>query len=133
MIKGTDRWTIVKIVSEEQVLVYTHGDAVKRGDTLEIFEVGDEVHDPESGRVIDTLDFVKARITVIQVNTNTCLCKNAKTEKTLVDPLNPYGRIFEPFTRSSTVPLKVDLDQITGGLKRNDTIHLGDKVRRALG
>ena len=84
------------------------------GDKLVIYEHGEEVLDPFTGKNLGTLDIIKATVLVERCHTKMCICVNAETLS------NPIG---------SPKPLPVDAEQISGpflGVK----IKVGDLVKR---
>ena len=127
-----ETYRIVKIIDENRVVVnagQTNGISTKS--LLEIFVPGENVIDPETGEDLGSLDYVKARLEVITVMPRMCVCVNNKivtTElKTIMNAME-FGRTAK---RES---LNINSEEISGGYENIDKkIHVGDKVRKALG
>ena len=77
----TSNYKIVKIISEYKVVVNAGSNSfIKEGDILEVYQPGQEVTDPETGESLGTLDFVKAKLRVVDVFPKMCVCENRDTE-----------------------------------------------------
>jgi hypothetical protein len=118
---------IVKIIDDNQVVVNGgKNQNIKRGDVLEIYKSGGSISDPETGEDLGTLDYVKAIIKVVTPYEKMSLCESAETKLglTMATALSNFNGM--------TVPLQVDMKQISGGLDDSDkTVRIGDLVRKA--
>jgi len=124
----TETYKVVKIVSEKRIVVNAPSARVCRGDVLEVFKVGDEVIDPDTGKSLGTLDYIKARVVVVDVYPNMCTCRN---EKTTIS--NPVALLSEALARETIDPLNVNAEDISGVSGADLKISIGDLVRKALG
>ncbi|WP_040458688.1 hypothetical protein [Limosilactobacillus antri] len=135
---------VAKIISTKQIVVNAgKSDGLAEGDELEIIgEIGDPVKDPDTGKVIGTLDNLKGRVIVTTVYQNMSIADAPKKE-VLNDPYSRILRQSHLFSKQidpmkqwkGTVQedLDVDPDEITGGLPESkneyeDMIHVGDTV-----
>ena len=118
-------YRIVKIISEYKVIVNAgSNDLIREDQILEVFEPGQEVVDPETGENLGTLDYIKAKLRVVDVFSKMCLCENRDgvIEKSLTQALAP---VF-----AERVPLDVDSREISGGFEGvSKKIRIGDLVR----
>lgn len=119
-------YKIVKIISEYKVVVNVgSNDLVHEDQILEVYEPGQDVIDPETGESLGTLDYIKAKLRVVDVFPKMCLCENRDgvLEKTLAQALAP--------TFTERVPLDVDSKDISGGFEGvSKKIRVGDLVRK---
>lgn len=132
---------VAKIISTKQIVVNAgKSDGLAEGDELEIIgEIGDPVKDPDTGKVIGTLDNLKGRVTVTTVYEHMAIA-DAPTKEVLNDPysrmLKQSRLLIDPMKQwrgTVQVDLDVDPDEITGGLPESkneyeDKIHVGDTV-----
>ncbi len=122
----THKYKIVKIISEYKVVVNAgSNNSIKENDTLEIYQPGQEVTDPETGELLGTLDFVKAKLRVIDVFPKMCVCENRDKDSTSL-ALLAKGLMYEEI-----LPLDVRTTDISGGYEGIDKkIKVGDPVRK---
>ncbi len=122
----TSSYKIVKIISEYKVVVNAGSNSyINEGDTLEVFQPGQEVTDPDTGESLGTLDFVKAKLRVVDVFPKMCVCENRDSEKKSIIT------IAQSFTYEEKLPLNVQTTDISGGYEGIDKkIKVGDLVRK---
>lgn len=123
----TSNFKIVKIISEYKVVVNAGSNcSIREDDILEVYQPGQEVTDPETGESLGTLDFVKAKLRVVDVFPRMCVCENRDTQKTtLIDIVQN----FSPYQEK--LPLNVQTTDISGGYEEVDKkIKVGDLVRK---
>lgn len=131
---------VAKIISTKQLVVNAgKKDGLDIGDELEIVgQVGDPVKDPDTGKTLGTLDYLKGRVTVTSTYENMSIV-DAPIKEIMDDPYTQPQRLAEKFAvlgglRSRVQEdLNVDPDEITGGLPEveneyNKQIHVGDTV-----
>lgn len=103
---------IARIISDTSVVITggtTHG--VKEFDEFTIYgKSGEKVTDPDTGKVLGTLDVIKGKVKAIVVYENMSICENIETIDLTTQAID-HG--FGPIIR--TKPLNVDKSQITGG------------------
>lgn len=132
-----ENYRIIKIVDEYLVVVnYGKKHSARKGDKLEIFQIGEEVIDPVSNKSLGTLDIIKAKIQVLNVYDNFSLCES--DEYTTVNATAFSNAAFalssgisKFINRTETKALNVNTKQITGGYSKNKelVINIGDTVR----
>lgn len=122
----TSSYKIVKIISEYKVVVNAGSNSyINEGDTLEVYQPGQEVTDPDTGESLGTLDFVKAKLRVVDVFPKMCVCENRDSEKKSIIT------IAQSFTYEEKLPLNVQTTDISGGYEGIDKkIKVGDLVRK---
>lgn len=116
---------IVKIIDEYRVVVNLGSASVKDNQLLEVYQPGQEVTDPETGEALGTLDFIKAKLRVVDVFPKMCVCENKETrQKSLLMGL------AQSFNYEEKLPLNVQATDISGGYDGVDKkIKVGDLVR----
>ena len=119
-------YKIVKIIDEYAVVVNAGSNSfIKENDTLEVYQPGQEVTDPETGESLGTLDFVKAKLRVTDVFPKMCVCENRERER------KSFITIAQNFTYEEKLPLNVQTTDISGGYEGIDKkIKVGDLVRK---
>ena len=98
---------------------------INEDDTLEVYQPGQEVTDPDTGESLGTLDFVKAKLRVVDVFPKMCVCENRDREKKSIISL------AQSLTYEEKLPLNVQTTDISGGYEGIDKkIKVGDLVRK---
>ncbi len=122
----TSNFRIVKIISEYKVVVNAGSNcSICEGDILEVYQPGQEVTDPETGESLGTLDFVKAKLRVVDVFPKMCVCENRDTAQKSI-----FVTLQQNLTYEEKLPLKVETTDISGGYEGIDKkIKVGDLVR----
>lgn len=120
-------YKIVKIIDEYKVVVNAGGNNfIQEGTILEVYEPGAEVIDPDTKESLGTLDFIKAKLRVVDVFPKMCVCENRETKKVskfLITAL-------DAMTYEENVPLNVQATDISGGYEGvSPKIKVGDLVR----
>ena len=116
---------IVKIINEYKVIVNAgKNESILEDDIFEVYEPGHEVFDPDTKESLGTLDFIKAKLRVVDVLPKMCICENRDQRlKTLDSVIN--------MTYNQKTPLNVDSKDISGGFEGiNKKIRIGDFVRK---
>lgn len=123
----TRKYKIAKIIDEYQVVVNAgSNDLIHDDDCLEVYQPGQEVTDPDTGESLGTLDFVKAKLRVVNVFPKMCVCENRETEQKSFFSNISHGLFFE-----ETLPMNVQTTDISGGYEGIDKkIKVGDLVRK---
>lgn len=123
----TSNFKIVKIVSEYKVVVNAGSmNFIREDDTLEVYQPGQEVTDPETGESLGTLDFIKAKLRVVDVFPKMCVCENRETKSKSI-----FVNISQSLTYEEKLPLNVQTTDISGGYEGVDKkIKVGDLVRK---
>ena len=117
---------IVKIINEYQVVINAGSDElIREGQHLEVFVRGTPIVDPDTGDELGTLDYVKAKLRVINVFPRMSVCENRETETR-----NRLVALSAMFETTEIRPLNIDSKEISGGYEGIDKkIHVGDLVR----
>ena len=123
----TRKYKIAKIIDDYQVVVNAgSNDLIHDDDCLEVYQPGQEVTDPDTGESLGTLDFVKAKLRVVNVFPKMCVCENRETEQKSFFSNISQGLFFE-----ETLPMNVQTTDISGGYEGIDKkIKVGDLVRK---
>lgn len=110
---------VVKIVDDKTIVINAgKNNGIQNADKFEIYELGDEVIDPETNENLGNLTSHKAYVQVINVYEKMALCENTERETLLLSA-----------NYSSIKPLNIDISQITGGISKNKTIRIGDRAK----
>ena len=123
----TRKYKIAKIIDEYKVVVNAgSNDFIKENDTLEVYEPGQEVTDPDTGESLGTLDFVKGKLRVVDVFPKMCVCENRATETSSL-----LASFSQSLKYGEKLPLNVLTTDISGGYEGIDKkIKVGDPVRK---
>ena len=116
---------VVKIISEYKVVVNAGSqDLIQEGAELEIFAPGKDIIDPDTGENLGALDYVKAKLYVIDVFPKMCICENYEGER-----IRTIGNVLSS-TFKEKIPLNVEAKDISGGFEGvSKKIRVGDLVR----
>ena len=116
---------IIKIINEFSVVINAGSNyQIRDGQHLEVFVRGTPVIDPDTGDDLGTLDYVKAKLRVVNVFPKMSVCENRETE------LNSLMSIAAALQSTEVFPLNIDSTEISGGFEGIDKkIHVGDLVR----
>lgn len=119
---------IVKIINEYRVVINAgSNDLIHDGQYLEIFVPGTPIIDPDTGDDLGTLDYIKAKLRVVNVFPRMSVCENRETENTGL--LRSFASVLQT---QEILPLNIDTKEISGGYEGIDKkIHVGDLVRTA--
>jgi len=122
-------YKIVKIIDEYNVVVNAgRNDGIDQSSLFEIYEPGSEILDPDTGKSLGALDFIKSTLEVVSLYPNMCLCTNNKTITT-----NAFSTLTQSpilWGQTKTVPLNINTEDISGGLEiQSKKIRVGDLVR----
>lgn len=125
---------IAKILDEYSVIVNAGtDDGIEVGDQFQILDKkGSAVKDPDTGATIGHLDLIKGTINVSEVQEKMCICTSPNyVSIPATSLLSSIRDITEALPVSSRrEKLNVDLDQVTGGLRKSDApIQVGDSVK----
>jgi hypothetical protein len=129
-------YKVVKIVNEYLIVInYGLKDLASIGDSLEIFQIGEEVYDPETNDALGTLDISKGRVRVKNVYENMSLCESDEYHKIISPGMNTFSQalsnLSSSFSTIETKALEVNTNHISGGYNEGDKglINLLDPVR----
>ncbi len=115
---------IIKIIDDETIVINAGSEnKVNPGDKFEIFDIGEEIRDPDTQEILGTLDTIKETVEAIHVFPKMCICKH----RVITKHVSALSLGLE--TVSSKL-LNIDSTEISGGLSSDLTIHIGDKVRK---
>ena len=119
-------YKVIRIVDEYSVLINVGAeDGIAKDDLLEIFSVGTEIKDPETGNTIGTFDTIKAVVVADTVYDKFCLCKNHD----FTSFATVFGAIPSALGQSRKVLQVNPADIIPLPDDHDHTVYVGDKVR----
>lgn len=107
----------------------------KSGDKLEIFQVGEEVFDPDTNEILGTLEIIKAEIKVKNVYEKMSLCESDEytriNSSTLSNFNSTIAALSHGLTKTEQKALNVNTKEITGGYSEGNKRHINikDQVR----
>lgn len=117
------KYKVIKIIDDRMIVVNAGKHDVREGDILRIIvPSAEKIIDPDSGEVLGSLDYIKARIKVKNVYDRMCICTN---DEYYDIPIDFSLKITRP------KPLKVDLTEVSGGYdSQSNVINIGDIVEK---
>lgn len=125
-------WRVVAILDEYRIVVNGGRGELNLGDKLEVIDHSIELRDPDSGQVLGSVVYPKARLEVIQLEDKLAVARSADTE-TVEQPgiLSTWKSLgLEPYTIRRKLKIRPE-DAIGGwGPAGEKAILVGDSVRR---
>ena len=62
---------VAKVISDDEIIINIGSkDGVKEGDRFLVYQLGEEIKDPDTDKILDTLEVVKGRVKIIHVQSN---------------------------------------------------------------
>lgn len=121
------KYKVIQIIDDYSVLInYGRNNGAIIDTQVQIIEIGPDIKDPDTDKVLGTFDHIKANLTITEVYDNFSLCQKKKTRAVVsfVNPLTDFNNLIV-----ENVKLNVDPKQISN-IKRpdNDVIQVGDTV-----
>ena len=113
---------VIKIIDDKHLVINAgKNDKVNIGDIFEIYEIGDEVIDPETNESLGILTSTKAEVKVTSLYSKMAVCESNE----------PYTALdTKSIILTTNKTLNVDISQISGGISTDQEIKIGDKVRK---
>ena len=107
--------TRVAEILSETTIVLSAGkeDGVREGAEFIIYELGNEIHDPETDESLGRLEIIKGRVQVLYVQTNMSTARTVKhkIQKTIRKP-GPFQNLYQAFAGyDETIDIEV-LDKL---------------------
>lgn len=129
MIMTTCIGKVIRIVDEFTLIINAGSLSLSVGDKVQVYESGEPIVDLD-GTALDEYIYVKDELEVVQVEERYSVCKKNKTVS---------KRIFSPFalsplleqTTTENVPMNIEESELKPLPSIDETIHVGDKVKRA--
>ena len=116
-------YKVIKIIDDTSIVINAGSDdGITTADKFEIFTIGNEIKDPDTGEILGTLDTIKDTVSVDNLFPKMCICRDVMVIKGLSNYMNEL-------TKVKYQTLNVDVTQISGGLSEDLTIRIGDKAR----
>ncbi len=122
---NTKKYKVIKIVDPYSILInYGYIEGAKINSKVQIIELGPEIKDPDTNKILGTFDNVKANLLITEVFENFSLCQNIISKRTSVF-INPLAELSNVSTEKKA--LNVSNEEISN-LKRpcDNTIRIGD-------
>lgn len=122
-----NNFRIIKIIDDETIVINAGTqNNIKEGAKFEIYEIGNDIIDPETKENLGSLDTIKDTVEAINVLEKMCICRH-------IINYNPLSNIAITMASSliatKNKQLNVETKDISGGLTSDLTIRIGDKVR----
>ena len=117
-------YKIIKIIDNESVVINAGSENyIENGDKFRIYTIGEEVKDLD-GKNLGTLDTIKAILTVVTVFPKMCICQKITKVPSI------YAKLGGQFiAEEKALELNVNQAEITGGIQKDLTIHIGDLAK----
>lgn len=127
-------YKIVQILNEYSVVINGgFNDGIKRGQLFQIYNIGDEVFDPDTKLSLGTRDNIKAEVIAIEVSEKLTVCENRTNtsviNKYLWEEHTSFAQTIDTLSKRIPTPLQIDPSQVTKSTKYDKTIRIGDLVR----
>jgi len=62
---------VAKVISDDEIIINIGSkDGVKEGDRFLVYQLGEEIKDPDTDKILDTLEVVKGRVKIIHAQSN---------------------------------------------------------------
>lgn len=120
-------YKVIKIINDYELVVNAgSNNGIGKDESLEVFILGEEITDPETGESLGTLDTIKAYLNVKHVYPKMSICENADSHIT-----NAFAGWAEAFEIRNRKRLNIDSAEISGGQEEAGKIRIGDLVRRS--
>jgi len=119
---------VLKVYGSYKVLISLgKQQGVKKGMKFVIYEEGDMIYDPKSGKPVEKLELVKGEVEVIHAQEKMSIAASLETEKRIYRPIwDPY--IFASREETVTVRKKLTEEKIKEPLPSK--LKAGDLVRQ---
>ena len=125
----SDIFKVVKIIDSESIVLNAgYNDKIKENDKFDIYGIGAEVKDPDTGKYLGTLDTIKERITATTIFENMWICKCP----VMYGPGSTLTTTISTLFSRDNKQLDVEQSEITNDLSKDTTIHIGDKARKVI-
>lgn len=103
-------YKVIEILNSNELIVnYGQSDGAKEGRKLNITVTGENVIDPETNKILGTLDIIKQELEVYKVYSNFSICRHITYEQR--DYSKPFG--IKTKTVEITHPLNIKKDDAT--------------------
>ena len=117
---------VLKILDPYRVVVdIGYQDGIKNDMKFIIYELGDEILDPDTGRVIDRLEIIKHNIKVTQIQEKFSIMRSDEYEPDFMKTLLTSGNI-----NTKVIPLSTEEKPAKSSEKEYKKIKVGDLVRQ---
>lgn len=119
---------VLKVLSPYKVLINLgrqHG--VGKGMKFIIYEEGDMIYDPKSGKPVEKLELVKGEVEVVHVQEKMSAAASFETEKRIYRPIWDLS-MFRPTTETVKIKKELTEEKIKEPLPSN--LKAGDLVRQ---
>ncbi len=117
---------VVRILNKYS-LVVNISDFLKEGDIVQIFDIGEELLDL-NGESLGEYIYIKATLTVAQVESRYCICETLSKEKVKPILLTPFTAMTQ--TVKFQAPLPIHSKDIKEVSSIDMNVLIGDKVRK---
>jgi len=119
---------VLKILSPSKVLINLGKEqGVKKGMRFVIYEEGDMITDPKTGKGIEKLELVKGEIEVIHVQQKISIAESYTVEKRTA--YTPLAMIY-PYSTKEEVKVKKELTEETVKEVLPSKLKVGDLIRQ---
>jgi hypothetical protein len=90
---------VIKIIDENSIVINRgSNDGVKINDVCLVFEIGEELFDPDSGESLGNLEYVKGngKVTHVQDKISTVETNETKKTKKIRKPISTFSQFITP-------------------------------------
>lgn len=101
---------VARIDSDTRLILAAGRDkGVKEGMTFVIYELGDEIFDPETSRSLGRIEHIKGRVTVDHVQDHLCIARTKIYERS--DSMSDFAKYYGRLLHLEQEKLKVESPQ----------------------
>ena len=119
---------VIRILDEFTLIIDAGSRSVSVGDKVQVYEIVDTICDLD-GNPLGDFSYVKDELDVIQVEDRFSVCKKNKSIKRITASALALSPLLD-HTYTEKVPLPVNSSEFSPLPSVDQTIHVGDKVKK---
>lgn len=123
---------VIRILDDETLVINAGSNQyIHEGQKLVIYEEGETLKDPDTGKTLGTLDYIKARVEVVNTYSNFSTVKSLShyTEKVNTGVMSAFTDRTKEVHKTKVNKLPVEQSQIKKQVIKNKKIIIGDLVK----
>ena len=120
-------YKVSKIINDKMIVINAgFNQGIMPENKFQIYEDGEDVIDPDTGKSLGKLISVKETVEATTVLENMSICEHVYNSSTSTQLTSSF---VNSILSTEKKVLNVDKNEISGGFKSNNPIKIGDKVR----
>lgn len=124
---------VIRILDDKKIIINLgYNDGIGNDDRFEIYEPGKDIIDPETKESLGSFDYVKARVSAIDVQPGFSIVSDITTSRETISRggLSALAQTKKEITKTTVHSLPIDDKQADPQKIKNELIQIGDPVRR---